>query len=280
MTEPVIALAGVEKAYRFFKLTDVTLRLEAGQIMGLVGANGAGKSTTIRMLMGMVRQDRGDIRVLGHSMPREQAAAKRDIGFVSEDMRLHGSATLAWHMRFVASIYPDWDAAYAESLARRFNAAPRSDDQGALARRARQGHAAARARPSSAPAAARRADHRTRSRRASRGARRADGRHPRRAPRHPVLVAQHAGRRADLRRDHVSRSRPDHRLLRQGNVPRSLAPPSPRSVAAERHYFRSSRAPSTRTSTAASPSSPRRPTRRRSTPRANAPARSSATSSA
>ena len=124
MTEPVIALAGVDKAFRFFKLTDVSLRLDAGQIMGLVGANGAGKSTTIRMLMGMVRQDRGEIRVLGRSMPREQAAAKRDIGFVSEDMRLHTAATLAWHMRFVASVYPDWDAAYAESLARRFTLHP------------------------------------------------------------------------------------------------------------------------------------------------------------
>jgi ABC-2 type transport system ATP-binding protein len=76
------------------------------------------------MLMGMVRQDRGDIRVLGRAMPREQAAAKRDIGFVSEDMRLHGSETLAWHMRFVASIYPDWDAAYADTLARRFTLHP------------------------------------------------------------------------------------------------------------------------------------------------------------
>jgi ABC-2 type transport system ATP-binding protein len=124
MTEPVIALAGVEKSYRFFKLTDLSLRLDAGQIMGLVGANGAGKSTTIRMLMGLVRQDRGDIRVLGHAMPREQAAAKREIGFVSEDMRLHGGATLAWHMQLVASVYPDWDAAYAESLARRFTLHP------------------------------------------------------------------------------------------------------------------------------------------------------------
>ena len=124
MTEPVIELVDVEKAYRFFKLSDAHLRLDAGQIMGLVGANGAGKSTTIRMLMGMVRQDRGDIRVLGRSMPREQAAAKRDIGFVSEDMRLHGGATLAWHMRFVASIYPDWDATYADLLVRRFKLHP------------------------------------------------------------------------------------------------------------------------------------------------------------
>jgi len=124
MTEPVIELEGVEKSYRFFQLSDVRLRLDAGQIMGFVGPNGAGKSTTIRILMAMIGQDRGTVRVLGHPLPREQAAAKRHIGFVSEDMRLYGPATLAWHIRFVASIYPGWDAAYASALLHRFNLHP------------------------------------------------------------------------------------------------------------------------------------------------------------
>ena len=121
MNEPVIELDGVDKTYRFFRLSDVRLRLEPGQIMGFVGPNGAGKSTTIRILMAMVRQERGTVRVLGHSLPKEQAAAKRDIGFVSEDMRLHGHATLAWHMRLVASIYPAWDSKYADALLLNFN---------------------------------------------------------------------------------------------------------------------------------------------------------------
>jgi len=121
MTEPVIELDGVDKTYRCFVLSDVRLRLEAGQIMGFVGPNGAGKSTTIRILMAMVRPDRGTVRVLGRDLPAEQAAAKRDIGFVSEDMRLHANATLGWHMRLVASIYPGWDPKYAEALLGRFN---------------------------------------------------------------------------------------------------------------------------------------------------------------
>jgi ABC-2 type transport system ATP-binding protein len=54
-------------------------------------------------------------------MPAQLAAAKRDVGFVSEDMRLYGLETLGWHMRFVASIYPSWDAPYAQTLLRRFN---------------------------------------------------------------------------------------------------------------------------------------------------------------
>ena len=120
MTEPLIELDGVDKTYRFFRLSDVRLRLDPGQILGFVGPNGAGKSTTIRILMAMVRQERGTVRVLGRSLPKEQAAAKREIGFVSEDMRLHTSATLAWHMRLVASIYPAWDSKYAEALLHRF----------------------------------------------------------------------------------------------------------------------------------------------------------------
>jgi ABC-2 type transport system ATP-binding protein len=120
MSEPVLAMTDVDKAYPYFQLSGVTLRLEPGQIMGFVGPNGAGKSTTIRILMGMVRPDRGDVRVLGHVLPRDEAAAKRHVGFVSEDMRLYRSETLAWHMRLVAPLYEGWDAAYADTLIHRF----------------------------------------------------------------------------------------------------------------------------------------------------------------
>jgi ABC-2 type transport system ATP-binding protein len=121
MTDAVIELEGVAKTYRFFQMRDVSMRLEPGQILGFVGPNGAGKSTTIRIMMGMVRQDRGSVRILGHALPQQQAAAKADVGFVSEDMRLQTSATLGWHMRFIAGIYPGWDAAYADTLLGRFN---------------------------------------------------------------------------------------------------------------------------------------------------------------
>ena len=120
MSVPAFEFERVRKAYRFFALDDLSLRLEPGQVMGLVGPNGAGKTTLIRLLMGMVRQDAGTIRVLGHPIPEAQALAKRDIGFVSHDMNLFGSATLAWHMGFVQSIYPGWDREYATRLLKRF----------------------------------------------------------------------------------------------------------------------------------------------------------------
>ena len=120
MNDLAVELSGVSKKYRYFTLEDIHLKLPRGQIMGLIGANGAGKSTTIRVLMGLVHQDSGEVRVLGHRMPAEQVAAKWDIGFASEDMRLYDSMTLDWHMSFMRSIYPNWDASYAQLLLKRF----------------------------------------------------------------------------------------------------------------------------------------------------------------
>jgi ABC-2 type transport system ATP-binding protein len=130
MSVPAIAFTGVRKSYRFFTLDDVSLELEQGQIMGLVGTTGAGKSTLIRLLMGMIRQDAGEIRVLGHAIPQEQARAKWDIGFVSHEMGLFSNTTLAWHMAFVKSIYPGWDDGYAATLLKRFYLRPEQPIKG------------------------------------------------------------------------------------------------------------------------------------------------------
>jgi ABC-2 type transport system ATP-binding protein len=120
MKDLAINLKGVGKKYPFFTLENVHLKVPYGQIMGLIGPNGAGKSTTIRILMGLVHQDHGEVEVLGHRMPEEQVAAKWDIGFASEDMRLYDELTLGWHMNFIGSIYPKWDEAYAKLLLKRF----------------------------------------------------------------------------------------------------------------------------------------------------------------
>jgi ABC-2 type transport system ATP-binding protein len=124
MNDKHIEMRNVRKVYRFFTLDDVSLDLAPGQIMGFVGPNGAGKSTTLRLLMGMIAPDAGEIRVLGHEIPKAQAAAKRDIGYVSAEMRLLPHATLGWHMEFMKSIYPEWDGGYAATLVKRFNLRP------------------------------------------------------------------------------------------------------------------------------------------------------------
>jgi len=130
MNDFSVRMEGVSKQYAHFLLDHISLELPEGSILGFIGANGAGKSTTIRILMGLVRQDSGFVEVLGRRMPAEQTAAKLEIGYVSEDMRLYGSATLAWHMNFIASIYPRWNQPYADALLSRFDLKPQQKIKG------------------------------------------------------------------------------------------------------------------------------------------------------
>jgi len=92
--------------------------------MGLVGVNGAGKTTLLRLLTGLAAADAGEVTVLGHRLPEGQVAAKRDIGFASEDMRLYRGQTLRWHMDLMHHIYPGWNAIYAADLLKRFELRP------------------------------------------------------------------------------------------------------------------------------------------------------------
>ncbi len=115
------SVRGLAKSFRYFRLEGLDLELPLGQIMGFVGPNGAGKSTTIRLLLGMLGAEAGEIRLLGRPVPEQVAEAKREVAYVADDMRLYGGATLEWHMRFVASIFPGWDTRYALSLLKRFN---------------------------------------------------------------------------------------------------------------------------------------------------------------
>lgn len=117
----VIEMNKVSKRYQHFNMEELSLTLPAGEIMGLVGVNGAGKSTTIRILMGLIAADSGEVEVLGHRLPKEQVQAKQRIGYASEDLRLYKSRDLEWHMKFIESIYGEWDQSYAKTLVQKFD---------------------------------------------------------------------------------------------------------------------------------------------------------------
>lgn len=119
-THLAASLKGVSKAYKHFKLQNIHLSVERGTVAGLIGPNGAGKSTTMRILMGLVQPDEGSVFALGKAISSNEAEAKQEIGYFSDDMRLYKPESIGWHMQFVRSLYPTWDDDYADQLLNRF----------------------------------------------------------------------------------------------------------------------------------------------------------------
>ena len=99
-----------------FELKGLELNVPAGSIYGFLGPNGSGKTTTIRLLMGMTRPRAGEIRVLGHEYPREIPRALAKTGYVPERPHLYGSLRVDEAMRYHAAFFPRWDDLWAERL--------------------------------------------------------------------------------------------------------------------------------------------------------------------
>lgn len=108
----MIEVEGFEKAYRdTIAVSDLHFIVRPGQILGLVGPNGGGKTTTLRALAGVIPPTRGVLRLAGHDVVREPVAAKARVGFVPDDPRLFDVLTVWEHLQFVAAAYRVRDAA-------------------------------------------------------------------------------------------------------------------------------------------------------------------------
>ena len=102
-------------------LEGLDLQVPAGSIYALVGSNGAGKSTTLKTLMGVYRADAGIALVLGKDSRRLQPADLAGIGFVSESSRLPDWMTVADFLAYLRPMYATWDEAAAAALVRQFD---------------------------------------------------------------------------------------------------------------------------------------------------------------
>jgi ABC-2 type transport system ATP-binding protein len=103
---PILEVDHVTKSYGTVRaVTDVSFTVPSGQIVGLLGPNGAGKSTTMKAVLGLVRPDKGTIRVLGRDIATSAVEAKRQIGYVPEAASLYEFLTGAEYLDFVADLY-------------------------------------------------------------------------------------------------------------------------------------------------------------------------------
>ena len=103
-----------------FALRELSLHVPAGAIYGFLGPNGSGKTTTIRLLLGMLRPRGGTIAVLGRPVPSELPAILARTGYVPERPHLYPHLSVREAMRFHAGFFSGFDAAYAAELLRTF----------------------------------------------------------------------------------------------------------------------------------------------------------------
>lgn len=118
MTRPAVSLRDVTKTYGDRAVVSgLSYDLMPGQLVGLVGHNGAGKTTQIKMMLGLLRADGGDIRVLGHQ-PAHSAAIRRHLGYLPESVQFHlsftGRETLAFYARLKGLPARGHDALFAQ----------------------------------------------------------------------------------------------------------------------------------------------------------------------
>ncbi len=103
-------MQAVEKSFRRNQvLRGLTLQVKRGSTFAFLGRNAAGKTTAIRMLLGLLHRDDGAIRVLGLDPAREALALRAQVGYLAEDQTMYGWMRIEEILRFVAPFYPTWD---------------------------------------------------------------------------------------------------------------------------------------------------------------------------
>jgi len=102
----VIRLTSVSKSFGTLRAVDnISLEVNKGEMVALVGADGAGKTTTIRMLCGIVPADSGEISVCGYDIRRQASEVKNRIGYLSQRFSLYSDLTVDENIEFFAEIH-------------------------------------------------------------------------------------------------------------------------------------------------------------------------------
>jgi ABC-2 type transport system ATP-binding protein len=118
----LLALVGVEKRYgRVPALTGLTLNVGPGDVYGFLGRNGAGKSTALRIVMGITRADGGRVELFGAPARPGDVGPRRRIGYVAQEQHFYEWMTPARLGEFVGAFYPTWDPVRYQKLRQSFD---------------------------------------------------------------------------------------------------------------------------------------------------------------
>lgn len=116
-----LEIKGLRKEYRDFTLDNLDLTLPSGAILGLIGENGAGKSTTIKLILDMIKRDGGTVSLFGRDNRECYPLGREDIGVVLDEAGFSECLTAVELGKIMSGIFRNWDSAAYESLLRRFD---------------------------------------------------------------------------------------------------------------------------------------------------------------
>ncbi len=105
----LLNVKGLTKKYPKFTLENVSFSLEQGRIMGLIGKNGAGKSTTLKSMLNMICPDNGSIQMIGRDFRHEEEACKQEIGVVLGSIQFYQTKKLQTITNVTKRFYRNWD---------------------------------------------------------------------------------------------------------------------------------------------------------------------------
>lgn len=103
-----LEVKNITKRYERFTLDQVSFAVPGGSIMGFVGENGAGKSTTIKGILGLIRLDEGEVRILGKDQSEEKALDKEEIGVVLDGCHFPDNLKVKEVRKIMRSLYRSW----------------------------------------------------------------------------------------------------------------------------------------------------------------------------
>lgn len=118
--ENIIELSNVSKRFSGFQLNDLSIQIKKGFVTGFIGANGAGKSTTIKIILNLMKPDSGDVKVFGLNFKDNEKEIKQRIGFVFDDNIFYDHINLVELKKIIASSYSKWDEEKFNRLIKKF----------------------------------------------------------------------------------------------------------------------------------------------------------------
>ena len=118
--EAVLRIQGITKHYPGFALEDVSFSLAPNRIMGLIGKNGAGKSTTLKAILNMVTPERGCVTLFGSDFRQHEKACKQQIGVVFGGIDFYPLKKLSAITAVTRKFYTNWDETQYQTYLKRF----------------------------------------------------------------------------------------------------------------------------------------------------------------